>query len=85
MGHTLAYSAKFHNIHVYEPYVMPLAPGSCRYGLPRVMERVVAWDMMKMYRKFMGSHLLVISINGIRFDLTGTREFPAIMACVLFS
>jgi len=64
---------------------MPLAPGSRRYGLPQGMEQVVAWDMMKMYQKFMGSHLLVISINSIRFVLAGTREFLAIVARVLFS
>jgi len=65
--------------------MMPLAPGNRIYELPRVMGQVVAWDMMEMYRKFMGSHLLVMNINGIRFDIAGTREFPAIMACVLFS
>jgi hypothetical protein len=49
MGHTLAYSAQFHEIYVYGPYAMPLAPGNRRYELPQVAEYVVASNMMKMY------------------------------------
>jgi hypothetical protein len=49
MGHTLAYSTQFHEIYVYGPYAMPLAPENRGCELPQVVQHVVASDMMRMY------------------------------------
>ena len=63
---------------------MPLALGNCAFEPPQVMGQVVALGVIGVYQKFMGSHLLVISINKIRFVLARVRAFLAIMVRVLF-
>ena len=63
---------------------MPLALENCGFEPPQVLEQVIASSVIRIYQKFIGSHLLVISINKIRFVFARTREFLAIMVCVLF-
>jgi hypothetical protein len=86
MGHTLAYSAQFHEIRVYGPSVVHLAPRNRGYEPPQVVEQVGgALGSMGMCRKFMEPHLLVININTIRPVLAGTREFLVVRVRALFS
>ena len=84
MSHTLAYSAPFRGIYVFWSQDMPLALENRGFELPQVMEQVVALGVIRIYQKFMGSHLLVISTNRIGFVFARTREFLVIMVRVLF-